>query len=244
MIRMIEFFKGLLFVRKCLLCGAVLADAGQDAVFCPKCRLEYEKIGRLPCRSCGKRQTECRCLPRKLQDSVDISVHLFEFKDEISKKVLYTLKRKNRKLLQQFLGRELALAALSALGEERHLFALTYVPRLPKSVRTYGFDQAKVLCAQVAEQLGLPMETVFSHATRSELQKNLGASEREKNAEKSYTLVPSHVRKKDGLLILDDVVTTGSTMDRLARLARSAGYQKIAILSVARTVSNGTDKHG
>lgn len=235
MIHMIDFLKGLLFARKCLLCGTVLPDAGRETVFCPKCRLEYEKLGRIPCRSCGKRQTECRCIPDKLGSTVAFAVHLFEFDGELSRKVIYTLKHQNLAVLQHFLARELSEAAVRALGDSVQDFDVTYVPRKPKSVREYGFDQAKLLCALVAKNLDIPMVTLFCHAHHSELQKNLDAAARAENAEKSYALVRKHRCEREGLLIVDDVMTTGSTMARLATLAREAGYQTRGVLCVART---------
>lgn len=174
-------------------------------------------------------------MPDQLGGTASFALHLFEFDGELSRKVIYTLKHKNLAALQRFLARDLSTSALRVLGDSAQDFAVTYVPRKPKSVREYGFDQAKALCAFVAENLSLPMVALFRHARCSELQKNLGAAARSENAEKSYALLRGHRCERAGLLIVDDVMTTGSTMARLAALAVEAGYQKIGVLCVART---------
>lgn len=227
---MIEFVKRLLFVRKCLLCGEILTESKED-VFCPKCRLEYEKLKRRVCRTCGKPQSACGCLPDKLKKDVSWTAHLFAYDDSLSQTIIFTLKHRDFKPLQGFLGEELA----GLLGDVSD-YEITFAPRKPKSVREYGFDQAEVLARVISEEKDLPLAILFSHARKSELQKNLNAEERAENAEKSYALHKNFAREREKLIIVDDVMTTGSTMKKLVSLAREAGYKEIATVCVARTV--------
>ncbi len=227
---MIEYFKRLFFVRKCLLCGEILTESKED-VFCPKCRLEYEKLKRRECHTCGKPQSVCKCLPKKLKNEVVWAVHLFAYEDSLSKTIIFTLKRRDFKPLQVFLGEELA----SLFGDVSE-YEITFAPRKPKSVREYGFDQAEALASVIAKQKEIPFADMFTHARKSELQKNLSATERAENAEKSYALHRHFTRERDKLIIVDDVMTTGSTMAKLVSLAKEAGYKEIATVCVARTV--------
>ena len=218
------------FVRKCLLCGEILTESKED-VFCPKCRLEYEKLKRRPCRVCGKPQSVCSCLPEKLKHEVAWAVHLFAYDDPLSKTIIFTLKRRDFKPLQVFLGEELA----SLFGDVAE-YEITFAPRKPKSVREYGFDQAEALARVISDEKNVPLADIFTHARRSELQKNLNAEARAENAEKSYALQRSFTREREKLIIVDDVMTTGSTMAKLVSLAKEAGYKEIATVCVARTV--------
>ena len=227
---MIELWKNLFFVRKCLLCGEILTES-KEGVFCPKCRLEYEKLKRRPCRACGKPQSACGCMPDKLKHEIAWAVHLFAYDDPLSKTVIFTLKRRDFKPLQAFLGKELA----SLFGDVAD-YDITFAPRKPKSVREYGFDQAEALARVISDEKNVPLADIFTHARRSELQQNLNAEARAENAEKSYALQKSFVRERDKLVIVDDVMTTGSTMAKLVSLAKEAGYKEIAVIYVARTV--------
>ena len=227
---MIELWKNLFFVRKCLLCGEILTES-MEGVFCPKCRLEYEKLKRRPCRACGKPQSACGCMPDKLKHEVAWTVHLFAYDDPLSKTVIFSLKRRDFKPLQVFLGEELA----SLFGDVAE-YEITFAPRKPKSVREYGFDQAEALARVISDEKNVPLADIFTHARRSELQKNLNAEARAENAEKSYALQRSFTREREKLIIVDDVMTTGSTMAKLVSLAKEAGYKEIATVCVARTV--------
>ena len=231
---MTDFLRRLFFVRKCILCGEVLAGEG-DAVFCEKCRLEYEKRGRIPCGVGGKKQTLCRCMPEVCRGAVTCAVHLFEYDDEISRRVVSLLKKKDLRVLQDFLVRELSAAVKGVIGTRLSRFSVTFAPRAPKSIRVYGFDQAQLLCEGISSTLGIPMTELFCHARRLGEQKLLSSDKRAENAEKSYALRRGWTRKSEGLILVDDVITTGSTAARLARLAREAGYSEIVVATVART---------
>ena len=58
---------------------------------------------------------------------------------------------------------------------------------------------------------------------------------REINADRSYFLREDFVRRTDKLLILDDVMTTGSTLSSLISLARSAGFSEVSVVCIAKT---------
>ena len=229
---MIEFFKGLFFVRKCLICGTVLPDAEKDTAFCPKCLLEYEKLERTFCSRCKKQEKQCTCIPDLLKDKISFSVHLFAYDTALSKTIIFALKRQNLSTLQSFLSHDLA-KRLSACDLSD--YTVTFAPRKPKSVREYGFDQAEILAKNIAKELELPFNDIFRHSHFSKLQKELNARERVENAEKSYKLDKGFIPETKNLLIIDDVMTTGSTLSVLTSLAKSAGYEKIAVACVAKT---------
>ena len=147
--------------------------------------------------------------------------------------MIFALKRKNLSALQHFLSLELS-KCLSVYDLSD--YTVTFAPRKPKSVREYGFDQAEILAKGVAENLNLPYEAIFAHAHFSKLQKELNAKERAENARQSYRLKKEISPETRGLLIIDDVMTTGSTLSVLVSLAKSAGYEKIAVACVAKTV--------
>ena len=229
---MIDFLKHLLFVPKCLHCGEVLA--GGEEVLCAKCRLEWDKLLRVPCKTCGRAQKDCRCLPPRLWGEGLLGVHLFLFDDALSRKLIYAVKHRLGKDLCRFLAKPLARSVREAAGDLSN-FTVTFAPRKPKSIREFGFDQAALLAEALAAELSLPMTALFCHARLSDLQKNLDSEERAKNAEKSYSLLKNACAETQGLIIVDDVMTTGSTLSRLATLAREAGYEEIIVVTLAKT---------
>ncbi len=232
---MIDLLRRLIFVKKCVFCREILVES-RESVLCPGCRAEYERILRLYCSMCGKRHAECRCSPPRLYADVDKTLHLMPYSEPLVRQMIYALKRKNDRTLRSFLVGELAYVIRNA-GIPLSDLDITYAPRLPRSVREHGFDQAYKLAESLGRSLSIPMRKLFVHKHRSTLQKNLSAAERALNAEQSYCL-RRWLPKKRGkrLMIVDDVITSGSTMAKLASLARTLGYQEIIVVCVARSI--------
>ena len=230
-----NFFKGLLFVRKCVLCGKALPDAEEDAVFCENCFREYQKLCGDVCPRCEQPENACRCVPGKLRGKVGFSIHLFAYRDAVSRTIVYSLKLKNLPHLQRFLSGELSARINEVTKGDLSDFTVTFAPRKPRSVRIYGFDQAKMLAKLSAERLHLPFAEMYRHVRFSKLQKRLNVKEREINAGKSYFLRDDFVRSTDKLLIFDDVMTTGSTFSTLISLAKTAGFREICVVCIAKT---------
>lgn len=233
-----NFLRGLFFVRKCLICERALPDATPDTVFCPDCFPEYRKLCEDACVHCGKPERECRCVPQKLRGKVGFAAHLFTFRDSISRSVVYSFKLKNLPYLQRFIADELSDLIYEATDGKLSDLTVTFVPRKPRSVRIYGFDQAKVLAELSAERLHLPCAQAFRHARRSKAQKRLSSAARAINAKNSYFLREDFVRKTDKLLILDDVMTTGSTISALVALAKAAGFREVSVVCIAKTIGS------
>ena len=184
---------------------------------------------------CGKKQTLCRCIPESCRGVVSSAVHLFEYDEDISRRVVSLFKTKNLRVLQDFLIKELAAALSDAVGDELSHYSVTFAPRSAKNIRVYGFDQARILCEGLSDALHIPMTEPFRHARRFGEQKLLDSEKRAENAEKSYALRRRWTRESERLILVDDVVTTGNTAARLARLAREAGYSEILLATAART---------
>ena len=230
-----NFWKGLLFVRKCVGCGKALPEANADDVFCENCFREYRDMCGDVCPACGESECKCRCVPKNLRGHVGFAAHLFNYYGEMSKRIVYTLKLRNYPFLQRFLAKELSDLVLEAAGGDLSDFTVTFVPRKPRSIRVYGFDQAKILAKLSAERLELPLADVFTHARFSKVQKRLNRYERKENATHSYLLRSDFVRTTDRLLIFDDVMTSGSTLFVLLSLAKMIGFREVCVVCIAKT---------
>ena len=233
---MIDFLKRLFLVRKCVVCRKVMLDDTREEVFCNECRAEYERLKALRCRICGREHRLCRCLPPRLFHDVAHAVHLIPYRDAFAHRLIYVLKRKNDRVTRRFLAGELVRAVRDA-GVSTADCDVSFVPRLPKSIGYYGFDHSRTLARAFARMLGLPLKCLFRHKRRTPLQKNLTVWEREENARRSYHL-RRRLPKERGrrLILVDDVVTSGCTMARLASLAKSVGYEEIIVVSLARAI--------
>lgn len=105
------------------------------------------------------------------------------------------------------------------------------VPLHRRKQRIRGFNQAELLAKELSRYAGIPVDTAIlkkCHATQS--QKKLNAAERKKNLQKAFQVVgnPAGMR----ILLIDDVYTTGSTMDVLAKLLLEKGASHVYFLTL------------
>ncbi|WP_021029118.1 amidophosphoribosyltransferase [Litchfieldella anticariensis] len=109
--------------------------------------------------------------------------------------------------------------------------ALVGVPLHPLKARQRGFDQAGWIATRLSKRLGVPCyQAVRKRMTPS--QRGLTRRERQTNLRHSFsvtTALPARVA------LVDDVMTTGATLEELTRACLSAGAQEVEVWAVART---------
>lgn len=132
------------------------------------------------------------------------------------------------------LGRLLAEAARERGG--RLPQALVPVPLHPARERRRGFNQAEAIAQAVSHELGIPLRTDALRRIRdTPAQSGLDLAARQRNLRDAFAVVagaslPAHVA------LIDDVITSGSTMAALTTLLRAHGVQHIEAWTVARTL--------
>lgn len=107
------------------------------------------------------------------------------------------------------------------------------VPLHKKRLRQRGFNQSIELARALSKKTGWPM--VFNSVQRvreTSAQTGLDAKARRKNIRGAFEVIEALPQKH--VVIVDDVVTTGSTANELARVLKKAGVEKVVVLSLAR----------
>ena len=106
------------------------------------------------------------------------------------------------------------------------------VPLFPSRERARGFNQAELIAAR----LGRPISThVLRRRKNTPSQTGLSRNERKRNLASAFE-VRSGV--KGTLIVVDDVYTTGSTMNEIARTLKRAGAERVEVLTVARVAKD------
>lgn len=137
-----------------------------------------------------------------------------------------------------YLGRHLANALAEGLGEALDGFdAIVPVPLHWRRRLTRGYNQAERIASPLARQLGLPLVAALRRARRTPPQTSLGKSDRLANLHQAFRVPrPGRIRGLR-LLLVDDVATTGATLDASAAALRQAGAVAVTALVAARTPS-------
>lgn len=109
--------------------------------------------------------------------------------------------------------------------------ALVPVPLHPRRARERGFDQARWLAARLGRQLRCPL-VLAQRARDTRTQRGLDRGERRRNLRGAFRLPVGLPRR---VALVDDVMTTGATLDALAMACRQAGAEEVQAWAVART---------
>ena len=108
------------------------------------------------------------------------------------------------------------------------------VPLHPSRRRERGFNQA----ADLAGHLGLPLVTALRRIRFTSTQTGLPAAQRHRNVRDAFALTRAgHTLAGATLVLVDDVSTTGATLEACARVLKQAGVVEVRALTAARVVS-------
>lgn len=111
---------------------------------------------------------------------------------------------------------------------------LVPVPLHPSRRAERGFNQAEELARPLARSTGLPLLRVLRRVKRTGTQTRLRRSERLRNQAGAFAAKPGFDASGMRLLIIDDVFTTGATVNACARVLARAGAARLCALTVAR----------
>ncbi len=200
------------------------------------CNRKVKRIGRCTCVKCGKglargMEDEEYCSDcRKAKHYFDRGFSVFEYRS-ISGSI-YRFKYMGRQEYASFYAKEIEKLYgnnLKKLGIE----ALIPVPMYRNKENQRGYNQAEVLARSVSKRLNIPVYENIVERTRNTLpMKQLDLRGRRNNLKKAFNIAKNDVKFKC-ILIIDDIYTTGSTIDEIAHEFRIAGVKKIYCLSLA-----------
>lgn len=118
--------------------------------------------------------------------------------------------------------------------EAQQAQCLIPVPMHPKKIKTRGFNQAAVLVNKLSKQINLPCNLFACEKIKDTLpQASLNSNERRRNLKHAFQARPMPYKH---VILIDDLLTTGSTANELARTLKKTGVARVDIWCCARTV--------
>ncbi len=237
---MIKTFPGILtdifYPRRCPVCDRAVRPFG--GLICETCTSKFVYVKQPCCLKCGKELAEeteeyCGdCLRRR--HLFDCGRALYVYKSVSDS--IYRFKYRGR----QEYGAYYASCMKKQLGgwiAQRRPDALIPVPIHAAKRRTRGYDQAQVLARELGRRMGIPVEDqLVKRVRRTVPMKDLPLAERQNNLKRAFKICRNDV-KLDTVIIIDDIYTTGSTIDAMSYELRRAGVKRIYFVTLA--VGNG-----
>jgi len=191
---------------------------------CERCGdpLPTWRVLSVPLASCPR----CRRGPRIVDRARAIGPY-----DGALRAIVHALKYEGRRSLARPLGRMMRERGGDILLGATCLVA---VPLHGSRRRHRGFNQA----ADLARAIGLPVVPALRRVRATATQTGLPAARRHRNVRSAFAATRAAGRLKDAVVILiDDVSTTGATLDACARALKEAGVREVRALTAARVVS-------
>jgi len=108
------------------------------------------------------------------------------------------------------------------------------VPLHSRKQRVRGFNQAEFLARSVSKKLDIPGGLALKRHINTRSQVELSGRERRKNLEKAFFCQDQGLVAKKTVILIDDVSTTGTTLEECAKVLRTAGARQVWGLVVAR----------
>ena len=233
MSRIGDALKGALFPHHCFLCNEVLYPHQR---LCAACVEKAPYILPPVCEHCGRHVGDCRCGRHHRTFARCISPFYHE---GVAQKGVYTLKSEGYRVTVNGFAEEMAEVVRREYGGIPFDY-VTSVPMHKKDWVERGFDQARLLGEALAQRLHLPYAAVLTKLTRTMPQKELTAIERSGNLLGVFDVCAEVAGKT--ILLVDDVITTGSTLDECAKMLKIFGAEEVYAVTAAAAVLSNTDE--
>lgn len=211
-----------------------IADLLLDIIMpnrCPCCGrfiLWNEKL----CQDCVESLPPCTGR-EALPAGCSASVSAFAF-DGPAKQGIYSLKEGQGRAFAEYSA---GLLAQRLSGSGAQLITCVPMARRKKSAR--GWDQAEVIARELGRAMNVPCDfSILKRRCSRTEQHGLGAAERAEFAAEQYSAAKDHSEiKGKHIILVDDVITTGSTISVCAGLLLSLGAAEVIAASICRTES-------
>jgi ComF family protein len=131
-------------------------------------------------------------------------------------------------------GKPLATSLAGVLDDLTPCDLIIPVPLHPVRLRQRGFNQSLILAQHTATILGVPFAEALVRSRRTTPQVTLGANERRINVTGAFRIVPDGNVAGQSIILIDDVITTGSTLAACADVLYLAGASVVSVATIAR----------
>lgn len=226
----------LIYPPACTICSASI---GSTEYLCPDCEGKLSRIVPPFCAKCSEpfdgaittRFSCVNCAHRKLYFDAAISAYRSR---GIARHVILNFKYRKEIYLRHLLGRWLIAALDDQRLRDRKFDAIIPVPLHPAKQRERGFNQAALLAELVGLKLGIRARPILERVRFTTTQTAFDRAERMQNLRHAFRLRRNADVRRLDVLLIDDVLTTGSTLSECARILKQNGARTVYAATAAR----------
>lgn len=207
----------------CILCGSISADS-----VCPNCKETYFQAVLPRCISCGKiiplQKVVCKGCEAGNGPKGLTKVTALGYYNGALKAYIQNVKFKGQPYLLFPLAKHFVSWTIDTLPPPD---AVLPVPMHPSRLALRGYNQAEVLASILSRQLGIRYQDMLQRNKETISQTALGRRERLLNLQGAFIMMPKLKKNIQDVWLVDDVVTTGSTLEECARVLKTGGIRNV-----------------
>ena len=221
----------LIFPPRCMICLDIMPFDGPRWL-CGECIGLLEPITGAVCKRCGapsENEVCAECLKTGRNDSLDGNCSVFAYDDTV-KRLIYNFKYLNHPEIARGLGallQSMDMAFLQAMDY------LTYVPLHRHRHTKRGYNQAKLLAHELSKITGVPLINILIRKKDTKPQSQLDYISRIYNMEGALAVKSGHDIKSKTITVVDDIYTTGITLNACAEALKLKGAKRVTGFTLA-----------
>lgn len=232
-----ESFLEILYPEKntCFICDEYDEDIGDKYIcqnclktldkhegnFCLKCSKQIDNnLNSLFCNECKntKRYFEAARSPLKYSTTV--------------KKLIYDFKYYDKPYYYKMFGS--ILLDYIKFNDYNDYDLITSVPLHRSKLNKRGYNQSELIAKYISYYMNIKYARCLKRVRKTDVQNNLSRTQRKKNIDGAFSFNNKHNIKYNKILIIDDIYTTGSTIDECSKVLINNGAKSIYALTIAR----------
>lgn len=218
------------FPRRCPLCGSMIMP---NQRICPKCSDNVVYINPPVCRLCGRPVYDCVCdgEPRHYERCVSPFVYT-----KAARSGIHRLKFQSGTSSAAYFGSFMAMTVRREYRGE-NIDLVTCVPMHRDDLQRRGYNQSALLSEAIGKSLEMPVYTnILLKRRHNNAQHTLTSNDRRANVFDVFEVGRAYLIKGKNVLLCDDVITTGNTLDECARIMLEAGANKVFCVTAAAVI--------
>lgn len=214
------------------MCDGVIAR--KKGLICKECINIPRLVEEPRCICCSKhlqREEALRCRDCSgLKRSFERGIALYEYASVHDS--IHAFKNMGRAEYAEFYGRQIRLRLMPVIREMK-ADALVPIPLHPGKLNKRGYNQATLLAREISKGSGVPVrEDILKRVRKTAAQKKMNRESRQNNMKKAFHMVQNDVKLKT-IILVDDVFTTGNTLEAAAAELKRGGVDKVYFVALA-----------
>ena len=222
---MISKLLNLIYPNKCIFCNSILDfySLEKKEFTCNNCKKNLEYIrGVIDIQKASNKH-------------FDYFVCAYNY-EKIVRKLLLDFKFYNKKYLRYFLASD-----LSRIIKKYNIEKVDYITYVPISFKRYierGYNQSELIANCISHSLGIPLlKYCLIKIKHNQVQSSLSLTSRRLNVVGVYKVLFKKAIKGKNIILIDDIYTTGSTVDECSKVLKDAGANRIIVATVAKAIN-------